>query len=320
MPNDTAYNETCASIGLVFWALRMFLMDGESQYADVIEQALYNGVLSGMSEDGNRFFYVNPLEVKPESCNRRHDKEHVMPVRQKWFKCACCPPNLARLMTSIGQYVYFQDEGGVGINLYAGSRYQYEAQGNPIQLEQKTNYPWEGTVSIAVGGASGQKFSLKLRKPGWCDSWKVMINGQEEQACLVKGYLTIDRSWIDGDRVELVMDMPVKTMYSLTELQENAGKAAVVRGPVVYCLEEADNGSNLSSLILKDDAHFHVEYDGSLLKGVSRITAKGVRETVAGESLYSDQAPRTEATDLKFIPYYAWNNRQDGEMLVWVRI
>ncbi|MBN2625320.1 MAG: glycoside hydrolase family 127 protein [Spirochaetales bacterium] len=320
MPNDTAYNETCASIGLVFWALRMFLMDGESQYADVIEQALYNGVLSGMSEDGNRFFYVNPLEVKPESCNRRHDKEHVMPVRQKWFKCACCPPNLARLMTSIGQYVYFQDEGGVGINLYAGSRYQYEAQGNPIQLEQKTNYPWEGTVSIAVGGASGQKFSLKLRKPGWCDSWKVMINEQEEQACLVKDYLTIDRSWIDGDRVELVMDMPVKTMYSLTELQENAGKAAVVRGPVVYCLEEADNGSNLSSLILKDDAHFHVEYDGSLLKGVSRITAKGVRETVAGESLYSDQAPRTEATDLKFIPYYAWNNRQDGEMLVWVRV
>ncbi len=320
MPNDRAYNETCASIGLIFWAQRMFLMDGESRYIDVLEQALYNGVLSGMSQDGTRFFYVNPLEVKPESCLRRHDKEHVKPVRQKWFACACCPPNLARLLASLGQYMYFQAGDGPGINLYGDSSSRFEIRGREITLEQKTNYPWEGSVGIQVKGAAETPFALRMRIPGWCREWNVLVNGKACETTRERGYVILDRIWQEGDRVELSFAMPVRVMYSATKLQENAGRGALVMGPVVYCLEEADNGKDLSSLILKRETPFDVEFRKDLLDGVNRIRAQGLRESSPSETIYTDRAPGTEPAELIFIPYYAWNNRAEGEMLVWVRV
>ena len=321
LPNDTAYTETCASIGLIFWAQRMLNFDPDSQYADILEQALYNGALAGMSLDGKRFFYVNPLEVWPEACTKRHDKRHVKTTRQGWFSCACCPPNLARLLASLGQYAYSYCRDEIYVHLFMAGTAEVSVNDISVRLTQRTNYPWDGKVEFEVNPSETSEFTLALRIPGWCAYPSLRINGRhvELKTIIEKGYAKIARLWVKGDRVELDLPMEVKRIYA-PNLRMNAGKVALRRGPIVYCLEEVDNGSVLTDISLPRDAAFKSEFYPDLLGGIVAISSEALRRAQSsGEGLYTEQPPRQISVSITAIPYYAWNNRGEGEMLVWIR-
>ena len=343
LPNDTIYGETCAAIGLVFFARRMFELTRDSKYIDVMERAIYNGVISGMSLDGTSFFYVNPLEVDPVACERDFRKSHVKPVRQKWFGCACCPPNLARLLSSITGYAYETDQTALYMNLFVGGSIRTEIQDQPVSLEVATRYPWEELVTVTVKEAPSAPCTLAIRMPGWCRKSIVSVNGtvihpsgnpsgsadaegsSDSPNChMEKGYLYLTRQWNPGDVVELCFSMPVERIQANPRVREDVGKCAVMRGPLVYCLEEADNGSGLSRIYLDHQPDFQVTYQEDLLGGVCAIRAKGRFLSDSGwESapLYQMyQTPSYEEKELTFIPYYAWANRGLGEMLVWVHL
>lgn len=323
LPNDTAYTETCASIGLIFWAHRMFMMDQDAKYIDIMERALYNTVFAAMALDGKKYFYVNPLEVWPEVCHKREDHRHVKTERQKWYDCACCPPNIARLLTSIGKYVYALDEdkNTLFVNLYMDGQIKFNLNDEEIVLEQDTVYPWDGSISFTVASNTPVTFSLALRIPDWCKKWSIKINGQEIQEYEKnKGYAMITRVWGQEDKVELTLDMPVMTMRANPEVRADAGKVAIQRGPVVYCAEETDNGPNIANIELLPEPDFSVVYDEELLGGVCYITAKARRAKVGSyDGLYREMNNDYEETVVKLVPYYAWNNRGEGEMMVWLR-
>src|SRR5690625_433055 len=266
LPNDLSYTETCASIALVFWAKRMLRLEKDRKFADIMELALYNGTISGMDLDGRKFFYVNPLEVLPKAVETRHEKKHVKPVRQPWFACACCPPNLARLITSIGHYVYSKENDQLFIHLYMGNESTFEIDGKSVDLIQRTNYPWDGEVSIQVSPASEFKFTLALRVPGWAREASVKINGEVlDHAQLTKnGYVYIDRIWYPNDTVELSFPMVIERIKSHPQVRNNIGKVALKRGPIVYCLEEIDNGPNLNNIFLSKSTQFTKEFNKEL--------------------------------------------------------
>ena len=321
LPNDTVYGETCAAIGLVFFARRMLELQPKAEYADVMERALYNGVISGISLDGKRFFYVNPLEVVPEACEKDEGKRHVKPERQKWFGCACCPPNIARLLASVGQYMTTARDDAVYIHLYIGADMDTTLRGRPLKLHLRSGFPWKGDVSLTVeaGQAEGR---IALRVPGWCRGYKLSVNGQPVDALVENGYLTLDREWQTGDRVEIGFDMPVTRMAADPRVREDIGKVAVTRGPLVYCLEEKDNGGSLHLLRLPREADFGTREEPDLLDGVTVLTAQGLRLSGSwdAESLYAPAEEHRETPQtLTFIPYYAWANRGVGEMSVWIR-
>ncbi|MFS0637705.1 beta-L-arabinofuranosidase domain-containing protein [Mesobacillus foraminis] len=321
LPNDLSYTETCASIALVFWANRMLNLDANSKYADVMELALYNGTISGMDLDGKKFFYVNPLEVLPKACETRNDKKHVEPVRQTWFGCACCPPNLARLIASIGHYIYSQKEKELFVHLYMGNETRLEADGKEVELVQQTNYPWDGQVSITVNPATEHTFTLALRIPGWARSAVVKVNGKtvDHESFMKNGYVYLNRSWTKGDQVELSLPMTVERIQSNPLVRHNVGKVALKRGPVVYCLEEADNGENLHGILLPRNAELKAEYIAELLDGVVVITGEAERIVQDNwSSLYRPVEEQTRQVQIKAVPYYAWCNREPGEMIVWV--
>jgi DUF1680 family protein len=324
LPNDRAYTETCAAIGLMFWAQRMLQIDMNREYADVMELALYNGVLSGISLDGKSYFYVNPLEVWPETANFRNDMSKVKVTRQPWFGCACCPPNIARLIASLGQYIYSKedDKQELYVHLFIGSKLEIDINGRAIQLSQQTNYPWDGQVALELSLEQPTECSIALRIPGWCKDAKISINGNEMEISNVEnGYAKLSRLWENGDRIELSLAMPVEVVRSHPKVRGNAGKVALQRGPVVFCLEEEDNGANLQDIILPNDAKLDVYYDDGLLGGVSVITGTGTRSDVkAGEdALYTTHAYNRVSAPFKAIPYFAWSNRTPGEMTVWIR-
>ena len=321
LPNDTVYGETCAAIGLVFFARRMLELRPKAEYADVMERALYNGVISGMSLDGTRFFYVNPLEVLPEACEKDEGKRHVKPERQKWFGCACCPPNLARLLASAGQYMATARDDALYIHLYIGADMEATLGGQPLALRLSSGFPWRGDVRLEVtrGAAQGR---IALRLPGWQQGYRLLVNGEAVSAPVEDGYLLLDREWRTGDAVALDFDMPVTRMAADPRVREDIGRVAVTRGPLVYCLEEKDNGGSLHLLRLPREAAFTVREAPDLLGGVTVLTAEGRRQSAAwaGNALYAPAEPREETSQtLTFIPYYAWANRGVGEMCVWVR-
>lgn len=343
LPNDTVYGETCAAIGLVFFARRMFELTRDSKYIDVMERAIYNGVISGMSLDGTSFFYVNPLEVDPVACEKDFRKAHVKPVRQKWFGCACCPPNLARLLSSIAGYAYETDPTALYMNLFIGGSIRTKIQDQPVSLEVSTRYPWEELVTVTVKEAPSVPCTLAIRMPGWCRKSLVSVNGtvihavengsasvsdgtdDSAQGCrMEKGYLYLTRQWDPGDVIELCLSMPVERILANPRVREDIGKCAVMRGPLVYCLEEADNGPGLSRMYLDSQPDFALTYQKDLLGGVCTIRAKGRFLSDSGWAsapLYQPyQTPSYEEKELTFIPYYAWANRGIGEMLVWVRL
>lgn len=321
LPNDTVYAETCASIGLIFFARRMLLAEPKADYADVMERALYNIVLASMALDGRHFFYVNPLEVWPEASEKDPGKHHVRPIRQKWFGCACCPPNLARLLTSLGEYQYSVHDNTLYTHLYIGGEMKTVVGDQQVSIVQETDYPWDGEIKLVIQEQAEYAFGLALRIPGWCRKAEILINGEtvNTDACMKNGYAVIERLWSKGDTVVLRLQMPAEVVYAKPSVRENAWKAALQRGPLVYCLEEADNGSNLPAIALCSDAPLHTHFRSDLLGGIVVIEGTARRLTDTEEAdLYRFLPPDTEDIHFTAIPYYLWGNRKPGEMTVWM--
>jgi uncharacterized protein len=322
LPNETAYAESCAAIGLMFFARRMLNIEPKAEYADVMERALYNGVLSGVSLMGDRFFYVNPLEHHPGTA--LYDSERFVGTRQPWFDTACCPPNIARILAGLGENVYSARGDEVYVHLYAGSGFTTELDACEIAISQETDYPWDGAVKITVEQTPGE-FALCLRNPGWCRSMTVTINGGviDVGAADRDGYVVIRREWLAGDVVEINMPMPIERVTAHPSVRMNAGRVAIQRGPVVYCLEESDNAPDLNAICLPRDADLSADYRSDFLGGCVVISGKAFRRTADGWDgvLYATATDRTiryEETTITAIPYALWANREHGEMLVWI--
>ncbi len=324
LPNETAYAETCAAIALVFFAHRMVQIDPNAAYADVMERALYNNVLAGVSQDGKAFFYGNPLSAYPGvTPNRgaRPGRDHYR--RSAWFGCACCPPNLARMLASLGQYIYSSARNQAWVHLYAGGLAKLDVGPQTVMLETRTRYPWDGLVRVTVQPETPATFTLALRIPGWCRGARLTVNGKAVRLgpITVKGYAKVKRLWAKGDRVELVLPMPVERIEAHPKVRQDRGAVVLQRGPVVYCLEQVDNGPDLRGIVLPREAKLTARMDPKLFGGVGVITGKAVRYE-AGKwtgGLYRPAASKRRAAPIKAIPYFLWANRARGEMLVWIR-
>ena len=300
--NETAYAETCAAIGLVFWSHRLLQLDCDRRYADVMERALYNGVLSGISLDGKKFFYENPLA----SIGQHHRKE--------WFGCACCPPNIARLLASLGEYIYSQHNGDLAVHLYIQSRVQLPG----LTLRQETNYPWDGRITLHVQPDQPARFTIRLRIPGWCRRARLHVNGRRVPVKLQRGYALVTRQWAASDQIELDLAMPIERVYANPHVRQNCGRVALQRGPVVYCLEQADNGADLNALVLPAKAKFTHRWQPKFLGGVVTLHGTADRE-LSSKELYATTPVKRRRVKITAVPYYAWDNRAPGEMLVWLR-
>jgi len=285
LPNDKAYCETCASVGMVLWNNRMNLLSGDAKYADVLERSMYNGALAGISLSGDKFFYVNPLET---------DGTHH---RKVWYRTACCPSQISRFLPSIGNYLYAKSDKNIWVNLYIGSTARINYQQDTIEIKQVTDYPWDGKVRFEIKARKPFQAGLKFRIPEWCKQYNLSCNGESQLTKSELGYITLERSWKDGDMVELDMGMEVEVVEADPRIKANIGKRAIQRGPLVYCLEQVDNPAIEKSLITSDMS-FCTTCDTDL--GVVGIVGTTADET------------------LKFIPYYAWDNRKPGRMKVWV--
>lgn len=308
LPNQTAYNETCAAIGSMFWNHRMFLLEGRATYYDVLERTLYNGFLSGISLEGNRFFYVNPLESDATFAFNSDDSI----TRQPWFGCSCCPTNVVRLMPSLPGYIYATRDHQLYVNLYMGNQTRLQLGGRDIQITQATQYPWQGDVTLTIEPAQSTQFTLALRIPGWVngsplpsDLYRylddtpadvtVRVNGETVTTQAEQGYITIRRIWHPGDTVELAMAMPVRRVLAHPQVADCQGKVALERGPIVYAAEGIDNGGRALDIAIPDDMPLTAEYRDELLNGITVITGNGFMA----------------------IPYYAWSHRGVSEMAVW---
>ncbi|HBM2997699.1 glycoside hydrolase family 127 protein [Klebsiella michiganensis] len=323
LPNDTVYAESCASIGLMMFARRMLEMEADSQYADVMERALYNTVLGGMALDGKHFFYVNPLEVHPKSLKFNHIYDHVKPVRQRWFGCACCPPNIARVLTSLGHYIYTPHDDALYINLYIGNSVEIPVGNEALRLRISGNYPWQEQVKIVIDSSSPVNHTLALRLPDWCDKPQVTLNGAPVTQDVRKGYLHISHLWQEGDTLQLTLPMPVRRIYGNPLVRHQAGQVAVQRGPLVYCLEQADNGEQLHNLQLPRDARFSTVEGKGIFARKILLQVPGYKQTAKdaeNQALWHyDRAPSSRQPQvLTFIPWFSWANRGEGEMRIWV--
>ena len=336
LPNDTAYAETCASIGLMFWARRMLEVEAHSEYSDVMEQALYNTVLSGMALDGKSFFYVNPLEVLPEACHKDERKFHVKPVRQKWFGCACCPPNLARLISSLPSYAYTENDDTLFVHLYVGGTVEKDIAGKKAVFEIASDYPWKDSVKIRYIGEIPVDMNLAVRFPGWSKEHGVAIQNaqttisseatksvlQEKSQRVENGYCYISGTWNPGDEVALSFPTDIRVLTADHRVRENIGKVALMKGPVTYCVEEVDNSADLHLYEICPQAPMRegtVTIEGQTFPS---IIAKGKKiSEKPSASLYNDYVPAEyEDVEITYIPYYAWANRGENEMSVWMRV
>lgn len=322
LPNDRAYAETCASVGLIMFAAKMLQMELNGEYGDVIELALYNVILASMQLDGKAFFYVNPLEVYPELCGRK-DTNHVLPERQKWFACSCCPPNAIRTILSIGSYSCSISKDAISVHLYIGGVLTAEISGTTVRLQIQSDYADRGTVKYRVEVEQPTHFAIHFRIPSWSDEHRVCINGSEYKTGVLKnGYLTVRRIFRTGDIVELDFGMKVSVYRTRAEVRGNAGKVAIRRGPLVYCIESPDNGVGLHLLRIRTSTAMKTEYRQNLLQGVTIIRAGGFRliqPDGTGDRLYfPNQAFDRRETDILMIPYHKWANRGISEMRVWI--
>ena len=320
LPNEEAYAETCAAIALVFFAHRMLQISPDRRYADVMERALYNGVVSGVSLDGKRFFYDNYLASQPGAHRFRNQKS---PQRQEWFGCACCPPNIARLLASLGLYFLSANRSAVYVHLYGDLRAELTTKGGATVLDMKSNYPWSEEVNITVRPERPATFTIALRIPGWCRKPGLTVNGKRIPIgrSLSKGYVKIRRRWRNGDRIAIHLPMPPERVEAHPSVRHDCGRIALQRGPVVYCLEEADNGKNLNDIVLPHGAALTVKKDRALFGGIPVITARARRRSMKGwkDELYRTERSTSVPCHLKAIPYFMWANRTNGEMLVWIR-
>ena len=315
LPNRTAYTETCASVGGLLWHHRMFLKSGDAKYLDAFEQTLYNGYLSGVSVKGDTFFYQNPLE----SIGRTE--------RSAYFDVACCPANLARLMARLPELVYAQRDDELFVNLYAESKATVKLPKGQVQIDQTTRYPWDGKISLSLQLATPMEFTLRLRAPGWINDTPiasdlyrftkrtddepitVVVAGRRAEAQIDRGWITLRRQWMSGDRVELAIPMPARRVLSHDAIKDNIGKAAIQRGPIVYSLEGVDNGGRVVDAVIPLTAPFAPVFQGELMGGVMVLRAD-LREAAL---------PMAATRIYTAIPYFAWANRGRGEMVVWIR-
>ncbi|MEI4482510.1 MULTISPECIES: glycoside hydrolase family 127 protein [unclassified Phyllobacterium] len=311
LPNHNAYAETCAAVGLVMWASRMLGRGPDRLYADIMEQALYNGALSGLADDGATFFYDNPLES-----NGSHH-------RWTWHRCPCCPPNIARTVASIGSYMYGISSDELAVHLYGDSTARLALGSTAVTIAQRTDYPWDGRIALTVGVNAPASFTLALRVPGWCGQARLSINGDviDVSAVEERGYLRIDRLWQGGETVVLDLPMDVRALHANPAVRADIGRVALARGPMIYCAEEIDNGKELHSLILTGNVS---EADTVSIEGLEKTVAidlKAKREVWNDwqGKLYDTGEPTLKDTTARFLPYYLWDNREPGEMLVWVR-
>lgn len=313
LPNLRAYAETCAAIAGFMWNWRMLQVEPNARYADMMELALYNGILSGLSLDGTRYFYMNPLESRGGY------------ERQAWFGCACCPPNIHRTLASLPGYVYSLDEGTVYVHLYAASELNtHLPDGRPVRLQMQTDYPWSGDITIRP---SAGRYRLALRIPGWAEGAEVRVNGKSVTSEVIPStYFVVERDWQDGDEVQIHLPMSVQIMRANPRIEEDRASGALMRGPMVYCMEEVDAPSgNLMELYLPPDVSgMQAEHDPSLLGGVVAITGTALLDTVARkeEPLYVPisryRLPQWHEVQVRWTPYYAWANRGAGAMKVWL--
>ncbi len=324
LPSDAAYAETCAAVGLVFFARRMLELEGGGEYADVMERALYNAVLAGVSLDGRSFFYVNPLEAVPEAIRRDGRLEHVKPVRQKWFGCACCPPNLARLAASVGAYAAVTRGDTLRVELYVGGELTARLPGGVLRLKIDSGLPWRGYAALTVTSPEPAEGRIALRLPGWTEPEGVELTAPEGTERTREGrYIVLSGTWRPGDRVELRLPMPVRVTAADPRVRECAGRAAVTRGPVVYCAEEADNGPDLHLWRLDSRRLGEIAPVETQIRGVpvTALDAPALRRPGRAEGLYVPWTPpEEEPGTLRLIPYFAWANRGQGEMRVWLGI
>ncbi|HPD29503.1 MAG TPA: glycoside hydrolase family 127 protein [Phycisphaerae bacterium] len=309
LPNDSAYAETCAGIGLAFWAHRMLMLHGESRFADVLERELYNAFPSSVSLKGDAFFYVNPLSSKGE--------HH----RQPWYGCACCPTNIVRVMPQVPGYAYSQSDDGVWVNLYMAGEGTVALKSGEVKLAVDTKYPWEGKVKIKVTPREPAEFAINLRVPDWCEQVTVSLNGTAiPNPTMDKGYAVIRRQWKAGDAIEMDMAMPVRRIQAHPNVAANRGRVALQRGPMVFCLEAVDNGGKVFDLVLPRDAELKTEFRPNMLGGIMTIKAQGLRCPARDwkDKLYLAAPAHAEPVELTAVPYCIWDNREAGEMTVWI--
>lgn len=324
LPNDRVYGESCASVGMILFAHSMLLNESNSRYADVMETVLYNAVLAAISLDGKRFFYVNPLEVLPEACAKDQDMAHVKPVRQKWFGTACCPPNLARMLASLGRYIYHQDQDTVYVDLYIANKTDFNLSGGNMTLTLEGEYPWNGRLDLTVGADKPVNAEIALRIPAWCKQWQLCLNGKPvAQPEIRMGYAILRGIFANGDKISLHLEMKPRFLCAHPAVRQDSGKVALEWGPMVYCLEEEDNGSGLAALSVNPDVSPAVGRSDAFPLDHLTLTAAGSRQIPpADNALYYDLDQQSSVpAALHFIPYFLWGNRSGEnarEMTVWV--
>ena len=322
LPNTTAHNETCAAIGNVLWNWRMFLATGEARYMDVVELALYNAVLSGVSLRGTEYFYTNPLrQVEPLPTKLRWSRSRV-----PFVTSYCCPPNVLRTITEVSGYAYSMSDDAVWVNLYGGSTLSTELNGKPLVVTQETKYPWDGRVSVTLQQCPDAEFALKLRIPGWAEKASIRVNGEPADTPISPGaYADIRRRWRPGDVVELALLMPARLIEANPLVEETRNQVAVQRGPIVYCLESPDlpAGVRVADVVVPADTKFTARFVPDLLQGVAVVEADVVAQPAGDwdDALYRPLSRnRHQPVRVRFIPYYAWSNRGRSEMTVWLPV
>lgn len=320
LPNATAYNETCAAIGDVFWNERMFLLHGDSKYIDLLEKVLYNGLISGVGLDGKSFFYTNAMQV-----TNGFTHSALEPGRSGWFECSCCPTNMVRFLPSLPGYIYATRENSLYINLFISSKATLTIHDKPVEIVQQNNYPWAGLLNFTVQPQVADDFEIRVRIPGWAQNkaipsglysfqhpeqagYSLKVNGQPVKYRMENGYAVINKKWAKGDQVQLKLEMPVRTVVASQELKEDKGKVALQRGPIIYCAEWKDNGGTVSNLVMPAKPVFKTQYNANMLNGVM---------TLNGEAFRDEKSGALKSTSFTAIPYYAWANRGKGEMQVW---
>ena len=325
LPNLTAYNETCAAIGEVYWNYRMFLLHGDSKYMDVLEKALYNGLISGVGMDGKSFFYTNAMQVRGDYAHSSMEQE-----RSGWFECSCCPTNICRLIPSVPGYMYAQKDNNIYVNLFISGSAQVTMGKNAIELVQQNNYPWDGDLQITVNPKSKASFGLLIRIPGWAmneaipsdlysfeqkstSKATISVNGQPVDYTIQNGYAVLNRAWKKGDLVKVSLPMEVRKVVANAKVKDDIGKVALQRGPLMYCAEWPDNNGRTGNIIIPTETQFTTEYKADLLHGVTVLKSQVIGVNVTGDGVNVS----TAAQPFLAIPYYAWAHRGKGEMNIW---
>lgn len=325
LTNLKAYNETCAAIALALWNHRMFLLHGDARYADVLERIVYNGFLAGVSLSGDRFFYPNPLE-----CDMKFRFNHGALERSPWFDCSCCPSNVVRFLPSIPGYVYAVRGKDLYVNLFLSGKASVKLGGEPVTLVQETDYPWSGKIRITVSPEKPADFALRIRVPGWVrgqvlpsdlyryedatpGDWSIRVGSERAAAELADGYAVLQRRWTPGEVVEIDLPMPVRRVLANEAVEDDRGRVAFDRGPLVYCIEGADHQGAVRNVWIPGDAQFQPQHRADLLGGITVLIGEAQAVSRSEQGAVESQRRR-----LTMIPYYAWCHRGENEMVVWM--